>query len=125
MRAGRAWVAQAREWLDPMWADIARARTLGLAAEMSFWLFLSLVPLAAVAGLAAQNAIELIIDALFAVGADEFFVGAGAWRRGIGSAGAVEIQTGRDAMSLDRAKTRIVDQSRHFTKILIVRTLGD
>ncbi|HEY5147788.1 MAG TPA: YhjD/YihY/BrkB family envelope integrity protein [Polyangiaceae bacterium] len=55
MRAGRAWVAQAREWLDPMWADIARARTLGLAAEMSFWLFLSLVPLAAVAGLVAAK----------------------------------------------------------------------
>jgi|CZKU01.1.fsa_nt_gi membrane protein len=49
-------VGRAREWLDPMWAGIARARTLGLAAEMSFWLFLSLVPLAAVAGLVAARA---------------------------------------------------------------------
>jgi membrane protein len=34
---------------------VTRARTLGLAAEMSFWLFLSLVPLAAVAGLVAAR----------------------------------------------------------------------
>jgi membrane protein len=40
-----------------MLSGVARARTLGLAAEMSFWLFLSLVPLAAVAGwLAARVA---------------------------------------------------------------------
>lgn len=40
-----------------MLSNIARARTFGLAAEMSFWLFLSLVPLAAVAGwLAARVA---------------------------------------------------------------------
>jgi membrane protein len=32
-----------------------RARTLGLAAEMSFWLFLALVPLSAVAGLVAAR----------------------------------------------------------------------
>jgi membrane protein len=38
-----------------MWRGIGRARTLGLAAEMSFWLFLSLVPLAAVVGLAAAR----------------------------------------------------------------------
>jgi membrane protein len=41
----------AHEWIDPMIRGVSRARTLGLAAEMSFWLFLSLVPLAAVAGL--------------------------------------------------------------------------
>ncbi len=34
---------------------VDRARTLGLAAEMSFWLFLALVPLAAVAGLIAAR----------------------------------------------------------------------
>jgi membrane protein len=34
---------------------IGRARTLGLAAEMSFWLFLALVPLAAVAGMVAAR----------------------------------------------------------------------
>ncbi|HEY8041424.1 MAG TPA: YihY/virulence factor BrkB family protein [Polyangiaceae bacterium] len=33
-----------------MWAGLERARTPGLAAEMSFWLFLSLLPLAAVGG---------------------------------------------------------------------------
>jgi membrane protein len=44
-------LTRARVWLDPMQRGVARARTLGLAAEMSFWLFLSLVPLAAVAGL--------------------------------------------------------------------------
>jgi membrane protein len=35
--------------------DLGRARTFGLAAEMSFWLFLSLVPLAAIAGMAAAK----------------------------------------------------------------------
>ena len=53
--AVKRWAARAREWLDPMWEGIGRARTLGLAAEMSFWLFLSLVPLAAVAGLVAAK----------------------------------------------------------------------
>jgi len=38
-----------------MVAGIGRARTLGLAAEMSFWIFLALVPLAAVAGFAAAR----------------------------------------------------------------------
>jgi membrane protein len=51
-----AWMARARdEWMSPMLRGISRARTLGLAAEMSFWLFLSLVPLAAVAGLIAAR----------------------------------------------------------------------
>jgi membrane protein len=48
-------VTRAREWLDPILRGVSRARTLGLAAEMSFWLFLSLVPLAAVAGLVAAR----------------------------------------------------------------------
>jgi membrane protein len=38
-----------------MLVGIARARTLGLAAEMSFWLFLAIVPLAAVAGYVAAR----------------------------------------------------------------------
>ena len=48
-------VGRVRAWLDPMLRGIARARTFGLAAEMSFWVFLSLVPLAAVAGLVAAR----------------------------------------------------------------------
>jgi membrane protein len=55
MRLDRRVVAHAREWLDPILRGVTRARTLGLAAEMSFWLFLSLVPLAAVAGLVAAR----------------------------------------------------------------------
>ena len=49
-----------------MWEGIGRARTLGLAAEMSFWLFLSLVPLAGVAGLMAA---KIAIQRAGAVGA--------------------------------------------------------
>ena len=40
-----------RVFLREVLAELRRARTLGLAAEAAFWLFLSLVPLAAVAGL--------------------------------------------------------------------------
>jgi membrane protein len=42
-------------WLSEFVNGLARARTFGLAAEMSFWLFLALVPLAAVAGLGAAK----------------------------------------------------------------------
>jgi membrane protein len=38
-------------WLKEFIADLQESRTTGRAAEMAFWLFLSLVPLAAVAGL--------------------------------------------------------------------------
>ena len=38
-------------WVKCMWARIDRSRSLGVGAEMAFWLFLSLLPLAAVAGL--------------------------------------------------------------------------
>ncbi len=48
-------VARVRSWVEPMGQKMARARTLGLAAEMSFWMFLSLVPLAAVVGLVAAR----------------------------------------------------------------------
>jgi membrane protein len=48
-------IAPLRAWLDPILRAVTRKRTLGLAAEMSFWLFLSLVPLAAVAGLIAAR----------------------------------------------------------------------
>jgi membrane protein len=37
---------------------LGKARTLGLAAEMSFWLFLALFPLAAVAGLIAARVLQ-------------------------------------------------------------------
>jgi membrane protein len=47
---------------------VQRARSLGLAAELAFWLFLSLVPLAAVAGLVAARVVtgrpELLAVAL-------------------------------------------------------------
>jgi membrane protein len=44
--------------LAELWAQLGRTRALGLAAEMSFWLFVSLLPLAAVAAyLAARFAL--------------------------------------------------------------------
>ncbi len=38
-------------WVHCAWTRFDRSRSLGLAAEMAFWLFLSLLPLAAVVGL--------------------------------------------------------------------------
>jgi len=38
-------------WIKCVWTRIDKGRSLGLGAEMAFWLFLSLMPLAAVAGL--------------------------------------------------------------------------
>ncbi len=38
-------------WVKILFASLGRARTFGLAGEMAFWLFLSILPLAAVAGL--------------------------------------------------------------------------
>ncbi|MGA7122277.1 MAG: YihY/virulence factor BrkB family protein [Polyangiaceae bacterium] len=46
---------------------IGRARTLGLAAEMSFWLFFALVPLAAVAGFVAARMATAHVVALSSV----------------------------------------------------------
>jgi membrane protein len=48
-------LANALAWLKDFYAEIDRSRTTGRAAEMAFWLFLSLVPLAAVAGLVAAK----------------------------------------------------------------------
>ncbi len=42
-------------WLKDFIGELERSRTTGMAAEMAFWLFLSLVPLAAVAGLAVAK----------------------------------------------------------------------
>jgi membrane protein len=42
-------------WLKDLAARLDHSRTLGLAAETAFWLFLSLIPLAAVAGLFAAR----------------------------------------------------------------------
>jgi membrane protein len=42
-------------WLKDFIGELDRSRTTGMAAEMAFWLFLSLVPLAAVAGLAVAK----------------------------------------------------------------------
>ncbi|HEY3818656.1 MAG TPA: YihY/virulence factor BrkB family protein [Polyangiaceae bacterium] len=39
------------DWVKVIWCGMNESRTLGLAAEMSFWLFSALLPLAAVAGL--------------------------------------------------------------------------
>jgi membrane protein len=39
------------EWAKLIWCGMNRARSLGLAAETAFWLFFSLLPLAAVGGL--------------------------------------------------------------------------
>jgi membrane protein len=49
-RLGRR-LEDALAWLKDFIREIERSRTTGMAAEMAFWLFLSLVPLAAVAGL--------------------------------------------------------------------------
>jgi membrane protein len=38
-------------WVKELFARLGSARTFGIAAEMAFWLFLSLLPLAAIAGL--------------------------------------------------------------------------
>jgi membrane protein len=42
-------------WLKDFIKEVQRSRTTGRAAEMAFWLFLALVPLAAVAGLVAAK----------------------------------------------------------------------
>ena len=42
-------------WVKDLWVCLDRTRVFGLAAETSFWLFLSLLPLAAVAGLVAAR----------------------------------------------------------------------
>ena len=39
------------DWAKVLWCGIDESRSLGLAAQMAFWLFLSLLPLAAVGGL--------------------------------------------------------------------------
>ena len=42
-------------WMKAFVREISDSRTAGMAAEMAFWLFLSLIPLAAVAGLVAAR----------------------------------------------------------------------
>lgn len=58
-------------WSKVMLANMDRSRTTGLAAELAFWLFLSLLPLAAVFGLVAarlamhdQSAIAPVLHAM-------------------------------------------------------------
>jgi membrane protein len=48
-------VAAAFAWLKAFVRELDESRTTGMAAELAFWLFLSLIPLAAVAGLAAAR----------------------------------------------------------------------
>jgi len=54
-------------WVWSMVSGIGRARTFGLAAEMSFWLFFALVPLAAIAGLVAARLAKARLGALSSV----------------------------------------------------------
>jgi membrane protein len=42
-------------WLKAFVREVINSRTTGMAAEMAFWLFLSLIPLGAVAGLVAAK----------------------------------------------------------------------
>ncbi len=48
-------VAPEEAWLRHLWKRLDASRTFGLGAEMAFWLFLSLLPLLAVAGLLAAK----------------------------------------------------------------------
>ncbi|HEX7465171.1 MAG TPA: hypothetical protein VF309_00920, partial [Usitatibacter sp.] len=44
-------LARAWAWLVAFVRQLDASRTTGMAAELAFWLFLALIPLAAVAGL--------------------------------------------------------------------------
>jgi membrane protein len=50
-RSAKETVVRAWEWLVGFVRELDRSRTTGMAAELAFWLFLALIPLAAVAGL--------------------------------------------------------------------------
>jgi len=47
--------ARPLDWIRCLWERLSTARALGLGAEMAFWLFLSLLPLAAAAGMIAAK----------------------------------------------------------------------
>lgn len=51
----RMGASRAARFLKAFVRDLADTRTTGMAAEMAFWVFLSLIPLAAVAGLVAAR----------------------------------------------------------------------
>jgi len=51
----RGFLAGPMDWLKCMAARLSASRIFGVGAEMAFWLFLSLLPLAAVAGLLAAR----------------------------------------------------------------------
>lgn len=55
MPKGTHAIRSALEWLRELYDDLDHSRTFGLAAETAFWLFLSLIPLLAVAGLVAAR----------------------------------------------------------------------
>src|ERR1041385_3407477 len=55
MSTGGRHIRSAARWLWELCVDLDRTRTFGLAAETAFWLFLSLIPLLAVAGLVAAR----------------------------------------------------------------------
>ena len=58
-------------WIRCVWTRLDKSRSFGLAAEMAFWMFLSLLPLAAVAGLVtaklatgSRSAVAPLLDSL-------------------------------------------------------------
>jgi membrane protein len=53
--ASRSWLREVIHTFVPLAGLLGRTRALGLAAEMSFWIFLSLLPLAAVAAFVAAR----------------------------------------------------------------------
>jgi membrane protein len=55
MSTALRYVRPAFKWLRDLYEDLDRTRTFGRAAEIAFWLFLSLVPLLAAAGLVAAR----------------------------------------------------------------------
>lgn len=55
MSTGARQIRAATKWLMELYGELDKARTFGLAAQTAFWLFLSLIPLLAVAGLVAAR----------------------------------------------------------------------
>jgi membrane protein len=61
--AHRMTLRRAFVWTKAFVREVAEVRTAGMAAEMAFWLFLSLIPLAAVAALVAAKVAVSSADA--------------------------------------------------------------
>jgi membrane protein len=61
--ASRMTLRRAVAWARAFVSEMTEIRTTGMAAEMAFWLFLSLIPLAAVAGMVAAKVAVSSADA--------------------------------------------------------------